>query len=518
VNQAASQANPVLSDLRESGCITGESLIYLPDCGYSVPIKDLIGKTGFRVMSINTETWKAEPAVVTNSFATGIKPVFKMTTALGRSIRATGNHKFLTIEGWKRLDELTTNDYIAVPRSLPDQPKQTMSNAELALLGHLIGDGCTLPRHAVQYTTVEDDLAQLVADLAKEVFGDAIEPRIYREPNRNWYQVFLAATANLTHGIRNPVGVWLEQMGAWGFRSYEKRIPNKVFEQPKEAIALFLRHLWSTDGSILMKKTTKGHYPSVYYATSSYELAVGVQTLLLRLDINARLKIVPQVGKGRDQHHIIITGIPDLERFVSIGAVGTYKQEGLGKVAVYVAEHESNTNRDIIPNHIWRNHVVPAMKNINMSARKMQADINLAYCGTGLYKQNVSRERAAKVAAVVQCEELAKLSTSDVYWDSIVSIEPDGEEEVFDLTVEPNHCFLANVIFVSNSIEQDADIVMFLYRDDMYNEATEFPNQADVIVAKHRNGPTGTISLYFEKSLTKFMDASVHRVDLSDLE
>ena len=73
-------------------------------------------------------------------------------------------------------------------------------------------------------------------------------------------------------------------------------------------------------------------------------------------------------------------------------------------------------------------------------------------------------------------------------------------------------------IYTHNSIEQDADIVMFLYRDEVYNEATEFPNQADVIVAKHRNGPTGVVSLYFEKSLTKFMDASVHRVDLSDLE
>jgi replicative DNA helicase len=70
----------------------------------------------------------------------------------------------------------------------------------------------------------------------------------------------------------------------------------------------------------------------------------------------------------------------------------------------------------------------------------------------------------------------------------------------------------------SGSIEQDADIVMFLYRDEIYNEATEFPNQADVIVAKHRNGPTGTVSLFFEKALTKFMDISVHRVDLSDLE
>lgn len=70
----------------------------------------------------------------------------------------------------------------------------------------------------------------------------------------------------------------------------------------------------------------------------------------------------------------------------------------------------------------------------------------------------------------------------------------------------------------SGGLEQDADIVQFIYRDEMYNENTEFPNQADIITAKHRNGPTGITSLYFEKSLTKFMDASVHRVDLSDLE
>lgn len=69
----------------------------------------------------------------------------------------------------------------------------------------------------------------------------------------------------------------------------------------------------------------------------------------------------------------------------------------------------------------------------------------------------------------------------------------------------------------SGSIEQDADVVMFLYRDEVYNEATEFPNQADIIVAKHRNGPTGTISLYFEKTFTKFMNAAERSVDLSHI-
>ena len=71
----------------------------------------------------------------------------------------------------------------------------------------------------------------------------------------------------------------------------------------------------------------------------------------------------------------------------------------------------------------------------------------------------------------------------------------------------------------SGSIEQDADAVMFLYRDEVYNpDTTEFPNQAEVMLSKHRHGPTGKVELYFEKSITKFMDVNFQRVDLSNLE
>lgn len=508
---------PVLSDLRESGCLAGESLIYLHDEGRYVPIRDLVGKTGFRVTSLNTQTWKLEPGVVTNAFSTGIKTVYKLTTRLGRSIRATGNHKFLTICGWKRLDELTTADHIALPRLLHSPEEQTMTDAELALLGHLIGDGCTLPKHAIQYTTVEQDLAEQVADLAVQVFGDAVRPRIHKEPGRNWYQVFLPPTAHLTHGVRNPVGVWLEELGAFGLRSHEKRIPDKVFAQPRDAIALFLRHLWATDGCITMKKTAKGVYPAVYYATSSEELAYGVQSLLLRLEINARLKRVPQTGKGRDQFHVLVSGAPDLECFVDMGAVGTYKQQGLDCVADYLATHPANTNRDVIPRNIWHMYAVPAMQYAGITSRQMQAKLGNAYCGTGLYKQNISRDRAGRLAEVVQSEEISQLAMSDVYWDQIACIEADGEEQVYDLTIDKYHNFVSCNTITHNSIEQDADAVMFLYRDVIYNEATEFPNQADIIVAKHRNGPTGVISLYFEPTITKFMDGAVRRVDLSDL-
>jgi replicative DNA helicase len=104
-----------------------------------------------------------------------------------------------------------------------------------------------------------------------------------------------------------------------------------------------------------------------------------------------------------------------------------------------------------------------------------------------------------------------------VYWDEIASIEPDGETEVYDLTVPSTSNFISNLFTTHNSIEQDADIVMFLYRDVVYNPETEFPNAAEIIIAKHRNGPTGTIQLHFEKSLTKFSDARTQTIDLSSL-
>jgi replicative DNA helicase len=67
----------------------------------------------------------------------------------------------------------------------------------------------------------------------------------------------------------------------------------------------------------------------------------------------------------------------------------------------------------------------------------------------------------------------------------------------------------------SGSIEQDSDVVLFIYRDEVYNEHTERPNQADIIVAKHRNGPTGNVALYFRKELTQFSNLRKTDVDLA---
>jgi replicative DNA helicase len=297
---------PQLSDLRESGCLDGDTLIYRPDTGGYTPIRELAGQQGFQVMSLNTETWKLETAVVSRAFCTGHQPVYRLTTRLGRTLRATGNHKFLTIDGWQRLDTLAVGAQIAIP----------------AVLQHQTPPLNPLP----------------ASEEGTSVVASALSCAL---PSR------IMGKSGATRGL-NPL-------------PQQPKCPSFTQELP------------------------------------------------------------------------LLTG------------------EGLG----------------------------------------MGVQSQVRYAG------------AARLAP-----------TSDVYWDQIASIEPDGATDVYDLTVPGNHNFVANDIVAHNSIEQDADIVMFLYRDEVYNEATEFPNQADVIVAKHRNGPTGVVSLFFDKKITRFLDATAQNIDL----
>jgi replicative DNA helicase len=495
---------PILSDLRESGCLAGETRVYLPDEGVYRPIRDLEGESGFRVLAIDDRTWKLEPRRVTRAFATGRRPVYRLTTRLGRTIRATGNHKFLAFDGWRRLDDMAPKMRIAVPRALSGPDDQTMSDEELALLGHLIGDGCTLPRHAIQYTSNDRDLAQLVAGLAKDVFGESVHPRIARE--RRWYQTYLPATEHLTHGVRNPVARWLDELGVFGLRSYEKRVPTAVFAQPAAAIGAFLHHLWATDG--VVRPVGGGVvYPIIRFDSSSRQLSRDVQSLLLRLGITARLNEVSMGAKGRLSHRIAVTGKGDVEQFLTfVGGLGVQRARAHAGITAWTGTIKGNSNRDTIPREAWRSIVVPAMAEAGITTRALHAGIDTEFCGSSLYRTGLSRERALRVARVVESEPLTNLATSEVYWDEIVSIEPDGEDEVFDLTVDELHSFVADDVIAHNSLEQDSDLVFFIYRDEYYNDETDAQGIAEVHLAKHRNGPTGTEKLAWLNRYAKFAD------------
>ena len=519
VESRGGDKRPQLSDLRESGCLTGDTLITLANSGERVRLDELVRKFpkgGFEVWAVD-EHYKMQRARVSKAFATGTKQTYTIQTALGRKIRATANHKFLTIDGWKRLDTLAIKDHLALPRKLAPASNSTtqMAEAELALLGHLIGDGCTLPRHTIQYTTREADLGEITMALATELFGTELEPRMVFEgksAGRNgWYQVYLTSTRHHTHGVRNAVSEWLTELDVFGLRSHEKFVPVRVFQQNQEKIALFLRHLWATDGCI--NSGTKGNpYPKIYYASSSARLAYDTQSLLNRLGINARVKLIPQPGKGRNQYHVGITGRTAMLNFCHrVRAVGKYKIRALNEIIEYFRLKTANTNRDVIPKAVWRSVVIPQMKANGLSTRSMQAQIGTNYCGTTLYKSNLSRERAKKVAKVVESDKLTTLANSDIYWDAITSITQDTYEEVYDLTVPGLHNFVANGIVVHNSIEQDADIVMFLHRPEYYGiHEDEMGNSnagiANVIIGKNRHGEAKDIRMAFINDFARFTD------------
>jgi replicative DNA helicase len=112
-----------------------------------------------------------------------------------------------------------------------------------------------------------------------------------------------------------------------------------------------------------------------------------------------------------------------------------------------------------------------------------------------------------RIANVLDDPQLERLAIGDLFWYRIVSIEPAGIAPVFDATVLGTHNFIANGFLAHNSIEQDSDVVIFLYRDGEQNPDSEV-ELIKAKIAKHRNGPIGEVPLQFRKSNTRFYTMS----------
>ena len=144
------------------------------------------------------------------------------------------------------------------------------------------------------------------------------------------------------------------------------------------------------------------------------------------------------------------------------------------------------------------------MREVGITHRQMAQMRGVTYGGTSHYQHAPSRGLLAEYCEVLDDEELSAFATSDLYWDRIKSIEPDGIEDVYDMTVPGTHNFVANGLVVHNSIEQDSDLVLFIYRDEVYNPDTPQKGIAEIHIAKHRNGPIGKVDLAFLDHYTKF--------------
>jgi replicative DNA helicase len=399
---------------------------------------------------------------------------------------------------------LEVGQFLAVPRRTPQPVDGTTpwDEDELVLLAHLLGDGSMGP-NSVKYATADPANKTAVEEAARRRFG--IETT-GKQLGSTW-QLWLPSPYRLTHNRHHPVRNWLEPLGLWGARSHNKFIPESIFGLADDQVSLFLHHLWATDGSVTINRNRRGEFVNAYYATTSRSLADGVRRLLLRLDIRSRVGLARKAGY-RDGWHVRIMGASEISRFLT--TVGCHGARGdcIPAALRVLAGVKPNPNVDLVPWPIAAR-IKEAARTKGVTHRQIAAALDERYAGSYLLGsedriRRFSRDRLRRIAEIVDDQSLVEVATSDVFWDEIVEITAIGEQPTFDATIDDTHNFIANGVIAHNSLEQDADVVLFLYRDELYNSDSQDRGVAEVIVAKHRSGPTGTERLAFLDRFTRF--------------
>ncbi len=485
---------PMLSDLRE--CVTGDTLVNLAD-GSRTPIRDLVGQTP-EVLAM-TSTGRIVPAVSELVWEVGVKPVFEIHTRTGRTLRATGEHRVYQLGGWTTVAELKLGDRLALAHSLPEPAGAALWDEDrLALLGQLVGDGSYLKGQPLRYTTASEENSAQVRRAA-EGLGSTVNQH---EGRGNWHQLVISGNGNRWQAA--GVGSWLKDLGIFGQRSSQKRLPSVVFTLNNKSVATLLRHLWATDGSIFVRAGKSSS--RIYFATCSEGLARDVAALLLRLEIVGWVKHIPQ-KTGQPLWNVEVSSQNAQLRFLdTVGAFGPRVRAAAALRGV-LENQKGNPNLDILPREVFAQ-VRATMAQSGVSQREMAAARGTSYGGSSHFRFAPSRAVAASYAAVLGDAALATLATNDLYWDEVLSVTPAGYEQVYDLTVPGPASWLADGLVSHNSgaIEQDADLVMFIYRDEYYDPHSEKQGIAEIILGKQRNGPVGTVELQFHNAHVRFND------------
>lgn len=402
---------PQLSDLRESGCLTGDTLLTDAATGKRYTIQALAEqqqRAWFSTASLQ-DSMEVAAMPISNVFYSGRKPVFILTTKSGRQIRATANHPFFKLHGWTRLDALRQGDKIALPRKIK------VSN-----------------------------------------------------PSNPYTQ------EALIHLAQNP--------------DTQSGLPDQLFECDEQHIALFLKHLWAKDDHI-----DKGNNPAPAptYTTSHPVVAEQVQHLLLRLGIESTRSTVCPAG-SQPAFQVRINGFEYPWNFLQ--TVGTHEEHAATQQALCVAVSGST-----VPTTTWNQPSL--MEAFGLLPGQKTVRTEFPYNGPANLPMNLCH--------VLPYDPMERLTAAEIFWDEILSIIPDGEEDVYDATVPVTSNFVANDIIVHNSIEQDADMVAFIYRPEYYQILEDESGQslkgiAEFIIAKHRHGALETVRLKFTDTFAKF--------------
>jgi replicative DNA helicase len=370
-----------------------------------------------------------------------------------------------------------------------------MDDSEVILLAHMIGDGSCVKRQPIRYASIDE--ANLAAvTIAAAHFGVSAVRDDY--PAARVTTLRLPAPYRLTHGKRNPIAAWLDRLGLFGLRSYEKFVPQEIFALPNDQVALFVRHLWATDGSVLWNQSTD--HAQIYYASTSRRLIDDVMQLLLRLGINSRAARAPKSGY-RDCWHMYIDRGENQTKFLSTVGVHGARGKTARVVLDKLVSRPRRPGGDTVHTAVWPR--VQSALNLN---KVESADVKWVRCMSAESRRRHApgRRQLHRIAAALDDRGLHDLAVNDVFWDKIVEITSIGEQDVYDGTVPGTNNFVVQGISAHNSLEQDSDMVILLHRPDAFERDDPRGGEADLILGKHRNGPTKTITVAHQLHLSRF--------------
>lgn len=445
---------PMVSDLRESGCLTADTRILRADTGAETSLGELLerGERDIPVWSLD-ERLRLIPRTMTHVFPSGVKEVFRLRLRSGREITATANHPFMTYDGWCPLGDLPPGARLAVPRHVPaPELLQEWSQDDVVLLAHMVGDGSGDPTCA------------------------------------------------------RPGSPGLSGQG--GRRGH---VPAGVFSLPRSRLALFLRHLWAAGGSVRWDE--ENGRARIDYTSTSRRLVDDVARLLLRFNVMTGVAETREDGHPPG-HRLYVHGPENQLRFLDdifLGDIGVHgpRSTEAERCATALRAVTAQEALDAVPHQVWdRVGSVLAEEGPAHHGPPSESGIRRGAGTPG--RRAPGRERLGRVAVILDDARLEMIATNDVFWDEVVSVESQGEQAVFDATVPGTHNFVANGIGVHNSIEQDADMVILLHREDAYERESPRAGEADLIVAKHRNGPTATVTVAFQGHYSRFVDMAPH--------
>jgi replicative DNA helicase len=200
-----------------------------------------------------------------------------------------------------------------------------------------------------------------------------------------------------------------------------------------------------------------------------------------------------------------VCGADQQQRFLTEIGVNGERMTEVEHALELLKSVKSMERFDTIPADVWVR-VQHAMKDQGVRLAHLRARVGTASGGDLNPLINPSRKRLRRIANALNDAELDMLATNDVYWDTIKAIESKGMESVYDATVLGSHNFTVNGISLHNSIEQDSDVVILLHREDAYEPESPRAGEADLIVAKHRNGPTAVVTVAFQGHYSRFVD------------